>query len=485
MCQGIRLNLGFEPRFAVTACPFPVVFVRRWNLTVSRQPRRIILSRYNLPIVCLSTSRVAVKKTKNGTFVSNKEMREYDMHVLPNGIRVIHRQVAHTKIAHCGFMLDIGSRDESHENQGIAHFWEHMAFKGTKKRKAFHILNRIDSVGGELNAYTTKEKITFYASVLEAHFEKAFELLADITFSSIFPEKQIERERNVILEEMAMYHDAPDDAIQDEFDTVVFGDHPLGMNILGTAQSVRSFHREDFEQFMRDHINTERLVFCVVGNIPLKKVLRLADKYLKDVPRMDAGFERSKFKDYSARCQEVRRDLTQAHCAIGREAYALDDPKRIPFFMLTNILGGPGMNSRLNLALREKHGFVYSIDAAYHPYTDTGLFAIFFGTEPSQLSRSIKMVKKELQMLKKKPLGTLQLHTAKEQIMGQLAMAEENNASLMLMMAKSILDLGRVDTLEATFDKIKKITSHDLQQLANEMFIENELSELVYLPLKE
>ncbi len=411
-----------------------------------------------------------------------RSMKEYNIHTLPNGIRVIHKQVTHTKIAHCGFMLDIGSRDESHENQGIAHFWEHMAFKGTKKRKAFHILNRIDSVGGELNAYTTKEKITFYASVLEAHFEKAFELLSDITFGSIFPEKQIERERNVILEEMAMYYDAPDDAIQDEFDTVVFGDHPLGMNILGTAQSVRSFHREDFKRFILDHINTGRIVFCAVGNIPFRKVLKMADKYLHDIPELNAGVNRKPFIGYTPMRREVKRDLTQAHCAIGREAYPLHDKKRVPFFMLSNILGGPGMNSRLNLALREKHGFVYSIDATYHPYTDTGLFAIFFGTEPGQLPRSIRMVKKELQILKNKPLGTLQLHTAKEQIMGQLAMSEENNASFMLMMAKSILDLDRVDTLEATFDKIRKVSATDLQEMADEMFVEDELSELTYVP---
>ncbi|TRX59379.1 insulinase family protein [Fulvivirga sp. M361] len=409
-------------------------------------------------------------------------MKEYEIHTLPNGIRVIHKQVTHTKVAHCGFMLDIGSRDESHENQGIAHFWEHMAFKGTSKRKAFHILNRIDSVGGELNAYTTKEKITFYASVLDSHYEKAFELLSDITFDSIFPEKQIERERNVILEEMAMYYDAPDDAIQDEFDTVVFGDHALGMNILGTSESVQSFRRDDFKQFIKEHINTERIVFCSVGNLPFKKVLRLAEKYLKDVPSMNAGQKRSLFTGYKAVQRKVNRSLTQAHCAIGCEAYALEDERRIPFFVLTNILGGPGMNSRLNLALREKHGFVYSVDASYQAYIDTGLFAIFFATEPKQLNRSMRLVKKELQLLKNKPLGTLQLHNAKEQIMGQLAMAEENNTSLMLMMGKSMLDLGRIDTIESIFNRIKSIKANELQDIAREMFVDDQLSQLIYLP---
>ncbi|MEM1406498.1 MAG: pitrilysin family protein [Bacteroidota bacterium] len=407
---------------------------------------------------------------------------EYEIHTLANGIRLVHKQVGHTKIAHCGFMLDIGSRDETASNQGIAHFWEHMAFKGTKKRKAYHILNRIDSVGGELNAYTTKEKITFYASVLEAHFEKAFELLTDITFDSIFPEKQIERERNVILEEMAMYYDAPDDAIQDEFDTIVYGDHPLGMNILGTAESVRSFARDDFRKFIKQHLNTERIVFCSVGNVPFKKVERLADKYLSSIPRLSATMSRLGFEKYSPKISEVKRSLTQSHCAIGRNAYALSDDKRIPFFMLTNLLGGPGMNSRLNLALREKYGFVYSVDASYHAYTDTGLFAIFFGTEPTQLKRSIQLVKRELKQLREKPLGVGQLHTAKEQIMGQLAMAEENNASLMLMMGKSLLDLDRIDSLEEIFDRIKQTSAAELIEVANEMFHEDQLSLLTYIP---
>jgi predicted Zn-dependent peptidase len=409
-------------------------------------------------------------------------MVDYEMHTLPNGIRVLHKQVTNTKIVHCGFMLDIGSRDENIDNQGIAHFWEHMAFKGTTKRKSFHILNRIDAVGGELNAYTTKEKIAFYASALDTYFEKAFELLADITFDSIFPEKQIEKERNVILEEMSMYYDAPDDAIQDEFDNLVFGNHPLGMNILGTAESVRSFHRDDFKKFIHEHINTGKLVFCSVGNIPFKKVLKLADKYLKGIPTYSAQKDRSIFKKYVPIVKEVKRNLTQAHCAIGRDAYAISSDKRMTFFMLSNILGGPGMNSRLNLALREKHGFVYSIDATYQSYTDTGLFAVFFGTEPSQLNRSMNLVRKELKKLRETPLGTLQLHNAKEQLMGQLAMAEENNASFMLMMGKSMLDLGKIEALDDIYSKIKSVTSAELQNLANEMFQEDQLSQLTYIP---
>lgn len=409
-------------------------------------------------------------------------MVDYNLVTLPNGIRIVHKEVPNTKIVHCGFVLDIGSRDEREDQLGIAHFWEHMAFKGTKKRKAFHILNRLDSVGGELNAYTTKEKICFYASALEKHMDSAFELLQDITFDSIFPEKQIENERGVILEEMSLYHDSPEDAIQDEFDNVVFKDHPLGKNILGTPSSVRSFHRQDFKEFLKANLNTERVVFSCVGNVPFKKVKRLAEKYFGAIPHVKAERQRLAFGEYIPASEVIKRSITQAHCAIGTTAFALGDKKRLPFFMLMNILGGPGMNSRLNLALREKYGFVYNIEAAYHPYSDTGLFAIFFGTEPGQVARSKKLIFKELKLLRDKKLGTLQLHKAKEQLVGQLAMAEENNASLMLMMGKSILDLNKVDGLEDIFAKIRAISGEQLQDIANEALIEKRMSDLTFLP---
>lgn len=409
-------------------------------------------------------------------------MVDYNLFTLPNGIRIVHKEVPSTKVVHCGFVLDIGSRDEREDQLGIAHFWEHMAFKGTRKRKAFHILNRLDSVGGELNAYTTKEKICFYASTLEKHMESAFELLQDITFDSIFPEKQIENERGVILEEMSLYHDSPEDAIQDEFDNVVFKDHPLGKNILGTTSSVKSFHRNDFKEFLKENLNTEGVVFSCVGNVPLKKVKRFAEKYFGQIPHLTAQRERRPFGIYQPSTEIVKRNITQAHCAIGSTSYALGDKKRLPFFMLMNILGGPGMNSRLNLALREKYGFVYNIEASYNPYSDTGLFAIFYGTELSQVTRSKKLIAKELKLLRDKPLGTLQLHKGKEQLIGQLAMAEENNAGLMLMMGKSILDLNKVDSLEGIFKKIRGISSAELQEIANEALLEDQMSYLTFLP---
>lgn len=409
-------------------------------------------------------------------------MAEYELYTLSNGIRIAHKHIPHTKVVHCGFILDIGSRDEKPDQHGLAHFWEHMAFKGTKKRKAFHILNRLDSVGGELNAYTTKEKICFYASVLDRHFENALDLLTDITFDSIFPEKQIEKERNVILEEMSMYYDSPEDAIQDEFDNVVFDNHPLGKNILGTGESIRAFRREDFKQFIQENMNTEKLVFSCVGNLPMKKVVKLAEKYLKDIPQFSGQNNRLPFSGYAPHRVEVSRSLTQAQCAIGRDAYPVQDSRSLPFFMLTNLLGGPGMNTRLNLTLREKYGLVYSADAEYQAYTDTGLFAIYFGTEPRQLKRSIGYIMKELKKLREVSLGSMQIHRMREQVMGQLAMNSENNQNLMLSMARSILDNYELDDLDKVYKKINNIKAADIQEMAREMLKEEDLSVLMYLP---
>jgi predicted Zn-dependent peptidase len=400
----------------------------------------------------------------------------------PNGIRLIHKQVPFTQIAHCGFVLDIGSRDEKPHQQGIAHFWEHMAFKGTKKRKAFHILNRLEAVGGELNAHTTKEKVCFYASLLAPHFEKAVELLTDITFESIFPENQIERERNVILEEMAMYLDSPDDAIQDEFDSLIFDQHSLGYNTLGTTESVSSFKREDFKTFVQENINTHRIIFSSVSNLPFAKVLKITEKYLTNIPEQKAEKKRLLFENYTPKQLQKTNSATQAHCAIGRTAFSLTHSKRLIFFMINNILGGPSMNSRLNLALREKYGYVYSIESGYHPFTDTGLFAIYFATEPKHLSKSISIVQKELKNLRQIPLGSSQLHQAKEQLLGQLAMAEESNLSFMLMMGNSTLDLGGIEPLEDIFAKIRQVTAQELQETAEEMLQEADLSTLIYLP---
>jgi predicted Zn-dependent peptidase len=411
-------------------------------------------------------------------------MRNIKIFKLSNGIQVVHQQLATTKIVHCGIILDVGSRDENTENQGIAHFWEHMAFKGTRRRRSFNIINSLDSVGGELNAYTDKEKVVFYASVRDEYFERAVDILSDITFHSVFPENQIEKERGVILEEMAMYHDSPDESLQDEFEAIVYKDHPMGMNILGKPETVKSFRKRDFLSFFKNTLSTDKIVFSCVGNISQDEVERLARKYFEGVVTGKALVRRKKFRKYKAHEQILKRTIKQAKCAIGRDAYPMMHENRIPLFVLANMLGGPGMNSRLNLALREKYGFVYSIDAHYIPYTDTGMFAVFFGTEPKQLDRCISLVKKELNRFCEKPLTRRQLDSAKEQIKGQLAMAEENNLSLMLMMGRSVLDLGRVPSLEEIYHQIDETNSLKLRDIAQDIFDEKKLSYLIMEPDK-
>lgn len=401
---------------------------------------------------------------------------------LSNGVRVVHQQLATTKIVHCGIIIDVGSRDENPENQGIAHFWEHMAFKGTARRRSINIINSLESVGGELNAYTDKEKVVFYASVRDEYFERAVDVLSDITFHSIFPDFQIEKERGVILEEMAMYHDSPDDSLQDEFESMVYKDHPMGMNILGKPETVNSFTQRDFLNFFRDHLGTDKIAFSCVGNISLAQVERMAKKYFEGLVKKKAKARRKKFRIYKPREQILTRTVKQAKCAIGRDAYPIINDNRIPMYLLVNILGGPGMNSRLNLALREKYGFVYSIDAHYIPYTDTGMFAVFFGTEPKQLKRCISLVNKELDRFREKPLSKRQLASAKEQMKGQLAMAEENNLSLMLSMGRSVLDIGRVPSLEEIYYQIDEITSFKLRDIAQEIFDDDKMSYLIMEP---
>lgn len=407
---------------------------------------------------------------------------DFELIELENGIRVIHKQNTHTKIAHVGIMLDIGSRDEQPEEQGIAHFWEHMAFKGTKKRKAYHIINRLESLGGELNAYTTKEKICFYSSLLSTHLDKAVELLTDITFNSIFPEKQIEREKQVILEEMSMYFDSPEDAIQDDFDEIVFTNHALGKNILGTQHTVSNFSQSDFLSFLDRNLNTNRIVLASVGPYSVKKVERIVNKYLSDIPYKNHTNSRIEFNDFSPESRKVKRSVTQVHHGMGLPVYGLKHPKRIPFFMLCNILGGPAMNSRLNLALREKHGYVYGVEAQYTPYIDTGLFSIFFATDPRTFTKSLNLVNKEIRLLQNKPMGNIQLNTAKQQLKGQLAMSEENHNSMMLMMAKSLLDLQKVPDLDSIFKIIDDVSARDLQDIANEILLIENMSSLTYLP---
>ncbi len=404
------------------------------------------------------------------------------IHSLPNGIRIVHKQVFSTEISHIGFMLDVGSRDESYDNQGIAHFWEHMAFKGTETKSNLHIINYLEVFGGELNAYTTKEKVCFHASILHNHLEKAVRLLTDITFFSTFPQKEIEKEKTVILEEMAMYYDSPEDAIQDDFDEILFPNHPLGMNILGRNQTVNSFTTDSLKDFYQENIDTHKIVVSVVGKQSHEQIFQMAEKYLGAIPEKRTQRSRVQPNFYQAIEKVVNRPSTQAQIALGNNSFQINHPDRLPFFMLINLLGGPGMNSILNLAVRERKGLTYQIEANFTSYLDAGFWAIYFGTEKKQIKKALQIIFEELNKIKSKSLSANYLKKVKTQLKGQLAMAEESNSNFMLMMAKSLLDKEKIETLPEIFDKIELVSQEDIQRLANEMFVEDQIARLIFEP---
>ena len=400
-------------------------------------------------------------------------------HILKNGIRLIHQQVE-SPAAHFGIILNTGSRDELPEEQGIAHFIEHVIFKGTKKRKAFHIISRIEDVGGELNAYTTKEETAVYATFLNEHYDRSMELISDIITNSIFPDKEIEREKEVVIEEINSYKDSPSELIFDDFDELLFDGHPIARNILGTPDHVKSFKREDIIQFVKKNYHTDEMVLSSVGNIPFEKFLNLTKKYFAEVPEHPRKKPRLLFDHYTPGDLTIEKDTFQAHCVIGNIAYNAQSEKRMGMVLLNNILGGQSMNSRLNMALRERNGIAYNIESSYTAFSDTGQFNVYFGTDRENLERAIKLVKKEFNILKTKPLGTVQLSKAKKQLIGQIAISSENRDDLMLTLGKSFLLYNKVDNLSAIYQKIEAISSSQLLEIANEIFDEKSLSTLIY-----
>jgi predicted Zn-dependent peptidase len=388
----------------------------------------------------------------------------------------------HTEISHLGIMLDIGSRDELDNEQGLAHFWEHLAFKGTQKKNNMQIINRLEVIGGELNAYTTKEKICFHASVLSPYFERALELITDITFHSTFPTKELEKERSVILEEMSMYYEAPEDAIQDDFDELLFPDHSLGVNILGTQETVNSFKQSDLNAFIARNMDTSRIVISSIGKHSHDKVFKWAEKHLGHIPTKRNQVKRILPPAMKPMERITKRGLNQSHVALGRQSYAIKHPDRLAFFMLINLLGGPSMNSLLNVSIREKRGLVYSIEANFTSYVDSGFWAIYFGTESNQVNKSVKLIHKEFEKLQDRTMSPAQLLKIKSQLKGQMAMAEESNLNFMLMMAKSLLDREKIETLDEIFEQIDLVSSEQLQRLAQEMLQADQLSCLIFEP---
>lgn len=404
---------------------------------------------------------------------------EFYTFTLPNGIRVIHKQTTRD-VSHCGLIINAGSRDELEHQQGVAHYIEHCVFKGTAKRKPFHILTRLDSVGAEINAYTTKEETCVYSSFVERHFERALELIADICFDSTFPEKEIVKEKEVILDEILSYQDSPGEQIFDDFEDQVFKGHAIGRNILGTEASVKKLKRQDILDFTARKYTTDQIVFTSVGNTDPRKVRRLCEKYLGNYTTPTSIDQREVFTNYRPQLEEQERETFQNHYVLGGVSYAHSSEKRTGMVLLNNILGGPGMNSRLNLHIREKYGFAYNIESLYHSYSDTGIFQVYLATDPKYFSKAKKLVRKELDKLMNKPLGTVQLHQAKQQLMGQIALSQESGSGTMLGLGKSFLLFDRVDSIHEVNAKIEKLTAIQLQDIANEMFSEEYLSSLTY-----
>lgn len=406
---------------------------------------------------------------------------EIKTHQLANGIRIIHHHVDST-VAHCGIMINTGSRDESAPEQGMAHFIEHALFKGTKKRKAFHILSRLEDVGGELNAYTTKEETWYYSSFMNEYYERSIELISDIIFNSTLPPKELEKEKDVIMDEINSYLDSPSEAIFDDYEELVYHGHPIGRNILGIKKTLLNFDSKKAKAYMQKHYNTDEMILSSVGNIDFSKLVRLAEKHLAHIPTNKRKHTRHGINGYETRELRVKKDILQTHCIIGNRAYSAQDSKARTLILLNNLLGGPGMNSRLNLSIREKYGFTYTIESNYTTYCDTGVWGIYFGTDPQTVKKTMKLIFKELKKLREVKLGPVQLQKAKQQLIGQLAIAQENNCNLMQSIAKSYHAFGRVESIEEMNEKILAITAEEIQEVAQDVFKEDELSTIIYEP---
>ena len=400
---------------------------------------------------------------------------------LSNSIKCIHQQVDTAEVSHFGITINAGSRDELEGEQGLAHFIEHCIFKGTAKRKPFHILSRLDAVGGEINAYTTKEETCIYGSFLNIYYERAIELIADILFNSSFPTHEIQKEKDVIIDEINSYMDSPSEQIFDDFEDQVFKGHPIGRNILGTVDSVNSFEKKDIQAFIERNYTADNISISSVGKIKLDKFIRLCDKYFGVEFEKNTAKKRHPFIGYNTVQSEIKRDTHQVHTMIGNLAYDMHNEKRRGLILLNNVLGGQGLNNRLNLNIREKYGLTYSIESNFIPYTDTGIFQVYFSAEKKFHSKIVKLIHKEFAKLRDRELGTNQLHLAKQQLKGHIALAQENRVGLMLALGKSILLFDKVDTNVEIFEKIDAITSTEVQSIANEILVEDKFSSLTFI----
>ena len=413
---------------------------------------------------------------------------QYNTTTLPNGLRIIHLPST-SPVVYCGYQIAAGTRHELTGEEGLAHFCEHVTFKGTERRNALQIINALEKLGGELNAFTNKEDTTFYAAIHRDHFSKAVNLLTDIVFHSQYPQTEIDKEVDVICDEIESYNDSPAELIYDEFENILFEGHPLGHNILGQAEQLRTYTTEDALRFTRRHYRPDNAIFFVYGDVEFRRVVRLVEGMMGTVGPMSPIGPMSHMGPMGPispmrpiGCQTITRQkgTHQAHVIMGCRAYDINHPRRVALYLMNNLLGGPGMNSLLNLSLRERNGLVYTVDSSMVSYSDTGLWTVYFGCDPHDVNRCCRLVRHQLDRLIEKPLSRSQLATAKQQIKGQIAIACDNRENFALDFGRSFLHNGKEKDLDRLFRQIDAVTAEEIQQVANELFDPEKMTTLIY-----
>ena len=413
-------------------------------------------------------------------------MANYNTHTLPNGLRIIHLPSS-SQVVYCGYQVAAGTRNECDGEEGLAHFCEHMTFKGTEKHNALQIINALEGVGGELNAFTNKEDTTFYAAISKEHFVQAVNVLTDIVFHSQYPQQEIDKEVEVICDEIESYNDSPAELIYDEFENILFEGHPLGHNILGKAEQLRTYTTEDALRFVRHYYRPDNTIFFAYGDIDFKRLCKILNSLLFNVYSLElitppADKSSINYKLSTINKEIITKDLGthQAHVMLGTRAYDIHHPLRIPLYLLNNILGGPGMNARLNLSLRERNGLVYTVESTMVSYSDTGVWSVYFGCDSHDVKKCLRLVHRELDKLMQKPLSATQLRNAKRQLKGQIAIACDNHEQFALDFGKSFLHYGWEKDITHLYDSIDKVTAEDIQKVANELFATDRLTTLIF-----
>ena len=411
-------------------------------------------------------------------------MSNYNTYTLNNGLRIIHKPSV-AQVVYCGYQIAAGTRHELPGEEGMAHFCEHMTFKGTERRNALQIINGLEQLGGDLNAFTNKEDTTFYCAIQKEHIAKAVSLLTDIVFNSTYPQHEIDKEVEVICDEIESYNDSPAELIYDEFENMLFEGHPLGHNILGDAEQLRTYKTEDALRFVRRNYRPDNAVFFIYGNISFKWLIKKLEKEFKEITSGSGITNADTTSSCIANAAEqstITRNIGshQAHVMIGTVAYDIHHPMRIPLYVLNNILGGPSMNARLNLALRERNGLVYTVESTMVSYSDTGMWSIYFGCDPHDINKCMRLVRRELDKVMQKPLSANALRTAKQQLKGQIAVACDNREQFALDFGKSFLHYGWEKNVDRLFESIDKVTAEDIQKVANELFATDKLKALIF-----